>query len=166
MDGLPPGFGHWTVGSICIWIAAYLLKMFSAQKNAAKELSELKSEFEKFLQPQIRFYVGNVLQRRVKMKDTEKVVITIELDDAKGFPTGGAFDQPPVWASDDAGQFVALTPAADGMSCVAAGVAPGNANVSVSGTVNGASYTGSLALPIVAGDAATIKLVAGAPTPQ
>ena len=99
------------------------------------------------------------------MKDTEKVVASIELDDAKGFPTGGAFDQPPAWSVDD-GSIVSLAPAADGMSCTIAGLKPGNANVSVAGTVGGQSFAGSVLVPVVAGDATQIKVSLGAPSAQ
>ncbi len=64
----------------------------------AVELDLLKIEVDKFLRPRLSFYIGNERQRRIYMLDTEKAVASIELDDAKGFPTGGAFDQPPAWS--------------------------------------------------------------------
>jgi hypothetical protein len=131
-----------------------------------KDVKKVKSEVEKFLQPQIRFYIRDVLQRRIKMKDTEKAVAVIELDDAKGFPTGGVFDQPPIWAADDGGAIVALAPSADGMSCEVAGVVPGNAILSVAGVAGGVSYQGSVPVAVTAGDATQIKVTLGAPVPQ
>lgn len=166
MDSLPNGFEFWTVTAMLLWCATYLIRLFHVQRSTKKDVLELKSEFEKFLQPQIRFYVRDVLTRRIKMKDTEKVTATIELDDAKGFPTGGAFDQPPVWTADDAGAIVALTPSADGLSCDIAGVAPGNANVSVAGVANGVSYLGTVPVPVSAGDATQIKVSLGTPVAQ
>lgn len=136
-----------------------------AAVRAVKTASDLKSAVETFLQPQINFYVGDKVARRIKVKDTEKVTLTIELDDAKGFPTGGAFDQPPVWSIDD-NTIATLAPAADGMSCDVLGAKPGNCNVSVAGVAAGTSYTGTLAIPVTAGDAAQIKVVAGAPVAQ
>lgn len=136
-----------------------------AAVHARKTISELKSMVEKFLQPQIVFYVGGQIARRIKVKDTEKVTIGIEIDDAKGFPTGTAFDQPPAWSIDDT-TIATLAPAADGMSCDVLGQAPGNANVSVAGVAAGVSYAGSLVVPVTAGDPASIKLTAGAPVAQ
>ncbi len=99
------------------------------------------------------------------MKDTEKLTLAIELDDAKGFPTGQAFDQPPVWSIDDA-TIASLVPSADGLTCDVVGGKPGNAQVSVAGVAAGVSYAGSLPVPVVAGDATQIKIVAGAPVAQ
>ncbi len=144
-------FDKWSEFALLVWLATNVF--------------ELKSEVEKFLQPRINFYIRDILQRKIRMKDTEKVVASIELDDAKGFPTGQAFDQPPVWSVDDA-TVVSLAPAADGMSCVIAGQKPGNANVSVSGAVAGKSFAGSVAVPVVGGDAVAIKVNLGAAVPQ
>lgn len=136
-----------------------------AAVRANRQISELKSMVEKFLQPQIVFYVGGQIARRIKMKDTEKVTLAIELDDAKGFPVGTGFDQPPAWSIDDT-TIATLAPAADGMSCDVIGQAPGNANVSVAGVAAGVSYAGALVVPVTAGDPAAIKLTAGAPVAQ
>lgn len=99
------------------------------------------------------------------MKDTEKAVAAIELDDAKGFPTGGAFDQPPVWSIDDE-TIASLNPAADGMSCEVVGQKPGNANLSVAGVLGGVSFQGASPVVVVGGDPAVIKVTLGAPVPQ
>lgn len=99
------------------------------------------------------------------MKDTEKVVAAIELDDAKGFPTGASFDQPPVWTADD-DTLVSLKPSDDGLSCEISGQKPGNANVTATGTVAGQSFVGVLAVPVTGGDPVSMKITAGAPVPQ
>lgn len=99
------------------------------------------------------------------MKDTEKVTASIELDDAKGFPTGTAFDQPPVWTVDDP-TIATLAPSADGMSCDIISQKPGNAQVSVAGVAAGVSYAGSVPVPVVAGDATQIKVSLGTPVAQ
>lgn len=165
MMDIPGGFEFWTMTAMGMWIAVAVVKLFHLQRSAKKDVLELKSEVDKFLRPQIRFYIRDVLQRRIRMKDTEKVVASIELDDAKGFPTGGAFDQPPVWTADDE-TIVSLSPSADGLTCEIAGQKPGNANVSVAGVANGVSYVGSVPVPVVAGDATQIKVALGAPVPQ
>lgn len=165
MDILPHGYAHWAIGAMLVWLATHFLRMFHVQRATKQEVMDLKSEVDKFLQPQIRFYVRDVLQRRIRMKDTEKVTATIELDDAKGFPAGGTFDQPPVWTVDDA-TICTLAPSADGLSCDIIGQKPGNANVSVAGVAATVSYTGTVAVPVVGGDAATIKVSLGAPVAQ
>lgn len=160
-----PEFQHWSGIAILIWMAKELFTV-RREVNKGRHLEqEIKSEVEKFLRPQIRFYVRDILQRRIKMKDTEEVTATIELDDAKGFPTGGSFDQPPVWSVDD-DTICTLAPSADGLSCDISGGNPGNANVSVAGVAGGVSYVGSVAVPVSAGDATQVKVSLGTPVPQ
>lgn len=139
--------------------------VFNESEDTLSQLSELKSEVDMFLQPQIRFYVRDVLQRRLKMKDTEKVTAVIELDDAKGFPTGQAFDQAPLWSIDDE-SIATLAPSEDGLSCDVIGQKPGNALLSVAGVAGGVSYAGSIPVPVIAGDATQIKVSLGAPVAQ
>lgn len=131
----------------------------------SSDLSVLKSEVETFLRPRIVFYYKGQIARGLKMKDTEKVTLTIELDDAKGFPVGAGFDQPPVYTIDD-DTIASLAPAADGMSCDVIALKPGNVNVSVAGVAAGNSYAGTVAVPITAGDAVSIKLTLGTPVAQ
>lgn len=97
------------------------------------------------------------------MKDTEQQLAAIEIDDALGFPAGAVADQPPGWSVDDA-DLVNLAPAADGMSCMisASGKKLGHGSVSVAVLVGGKSFSGSVGVDIVAGDAATIKVSLGA----
>lgn len=162
---IPDGFSHWTAASMLGWMALSIVKVFFGQRALKKEVLGLRSEVEKFLRPQIRFYIGDKAQRRIKMKDTEKAVAAIELDDAKGYPTGGAFDQPPVWSIDDE-TIATLNPAADGMSCEVVGQKPGNATVSVAGVMGGQSFQGSCPAVVTSGDPVAIKVTLGAAVPQ
>jgi hypothetical protein len=100
------------------------------------------------------------------MQDNQSEVGTIEFDDALGFPTTGVPDAPPVWASDDNGAFVTLTPSADGLSCTIAGKASGTANVSVSLTIGGMAFaSNAVAVQVSPGSVASIKINLAAPTP-
>lgn len=99
------------------------------------------------------------------MLDSEKVVASLEIDDAKGFPVGGSFDQPPVWSIDDP-SIASLVPSADGMTCEVDGQKPGNAVLSVAAVLGGASFAGSVPVVVTAGSPAQIKIVLGAPVAQ
>ena len=99
------------------------------------------------------------------MKDTEKAVASIEIDDAKGFDTGLGFDQPPVWSIDDP-SIASLSVSEDGKTCEVAGLKPGNAKLSVAGVAQGVSYAGEEAVVVTAGDPAQIKITLGTPIPQ
>lgn len=162
---LPENFLNWTLVAMVVWIATHVVKILFSLRVQKNEITELRSAVEMFLQPKIRFYIGNVLQRRIKMKDTEKATAAIELDDAKGFPTGGSFDQPPVWAIDDE-SIASLAPSADGMSCDVLGGKPGNAKLSVAGVVGGVSYVGECPVVVTAGDPTQIKVSLGEAVPQ
>jgi hypothetical protein len=78
-------------------------------------------------------------------------------------------DGVPVWASSDE-TVVTVAPAADGMSAVASGVAPGTGRVVVTADADlGAgvtNITGILDFTITGGAAATIEIVAGTPVDQ
>lgn len=162
---LPENFANWTMAAALLWMAHLLLKMRREQRNSQGALLGLKSEIETFLRPRINFYYKGQIPRGLKMKDTEKVTLAIELDDAKGFPTGQAFDQPPVYTVDDA-SIASLVPSADGLSCDVVGQKPGNATVSVAGVAAGVSYAGSVVVPVTSGDPTQIKLSVGAAVPQ
>lgn len=133
--------------------------------QALSEISVLKSEVEKFLKPRINIYIGNELQRRMQMLDSEKAVAVIEIDDAKGFPVGGAFDQAPAWSIDDP-SIASLSPSDDGMSCEVVAIKPGNATLSVAAVLAGASLAGSCPVTVLAGAPAQIKVSLGAAVPQ
>src|SRR5262245_16156054 len=123
MIDLPSGFAHWTVAAMLAWVAYQAIRLLRSQRSLKKEIDELKSMLADFLKPVIRFKVNGLITKEIKMKDTEKATATLELDDAKGFPTGDAFDQPPVWEIDDA-EIASLAPSADGLSCDVIGGKP------------------------------------------
>jgi hypothetical protein len=124
------------------------------------EVKGLRSLVEKALRPVIRFKIKGQRVQEIKMKDTEKQVASLEIDDAKGFPTGAGFDQAPVWSIDDT-SIATLNPSADGMTCEVVGQKPGNAQLSVAGVAGGTSYVGAAPVVVTAGDAATIKVTLG-----
>ncbi len=124
------------------------------------EIYAIESLIEKALRPVIRFKIKGQIVREIKMKDTEKATATLEVDDAKGYPTGAGFDQPPVWAVEDE-SIATLKPSDDGMSCDVIGQKPGNTKLSVAGVAGGQSYQGECPVVIVAGDAASIKVTLG-----
>ncbi len=130
-----------------------------------EEFLVLKREVEKFLKPRAFIYIGNERQRRIQVLDSEQVVASLVLEDAAGAPSGGAPDQPPVWAIDDT-SLASLTPSADGMSCTIAGKKPGNASISAAFTLGGASMAASGALAILAGAPTQVVLQFGAPSAQ
>jgi len=102
-----------------------------------------------------------------QMTDSQQTTLTIAATDKKGnkatLPTGSV-----VWAVDQV-SLIALTPAADGMSAVAAAVGPlGTATVSVK-VVDGNQNTlasGTLDITIVGGGATTIVVTPGTATEQ
>ncbi len=138
----------------------------SQLRQLSRDVSELKSLVEKFLQPRIVFFVEDELKRRLYMKDSEQAVAALTEVDAKGavLPTP-AFDAPPAWAIDDP-KVATLEPSADGLTCNVKAGLPGNANLSVSAAAGGKSYAGTLPVIVTPGDAASISISLGAPTPQ
>ncbi len=144
---------------------ALLLLILANLGKALFDLKVLKKEAKKFLKPRIVFYIGDTKLRRIKMKDTEQATASIELDDAKGYPVGGDFDQPAAWSIDDE-SIATLKPSDDGKSCLVVGQKPGNATLSVAAVLAGASFAGSCPVTVVAGDAATIKVTLGDASPQ
>ncbi len=151
-------YSFWSVHALIILALANIAKV-------SFNLLALKSEVDKFLKPRIVFYIGNIKLRRLTMLDTEKATASIEIDDAKGFPVGGAFDQPAAWSISDT-TIATITPATDGMSCLVVAVKPGNATLSVAAVLAGASLAGTCPVTVIAGAAATIKVTLGASSPQ
>lgn len=97
------------------------------------------------------------------MKINQSAPVTAQAADAQGHPTGDAFDGPLSWSVDHP-EIATLTPAADGLSAVLAGVSPGSVVVSAAGQVQGQSVSGTLNVQIV--DVSTqILLTLGTPTP-
>ncbi len=101
------------------------------------------------------------------MRDDQQVTLTITPKDKKGKPA--QLDGIPVWASSDE-TVVTVVAAADGLSAVAAGVAPGSGRVTVTGDADLGSgvtpITGVLDVSITGGAAATIDIAAGTPADQ
>jgi len=94
----------------------------------------------------------------VTMTDDQQVSYAVEAEDDKGFAVSDTL----TWASDDNGAVVTVTPAADGMSCVFAAVAPGTANISVTDGVLSAVDV----ITVTAGAAASLVLTPGAVTDE
>ena len=98
----------------------------------------------------------------VTMTDLQSVTISVGATDSKGNPA--TVTGPMVWAVD-APATVSITPAADGMSAVAAAVGPdGTGNVTVTDSGDG-GLTGTLAVQVVSSAATALTLTAAAPTP-
>lgn len=166
MMELPVGLANWTAVAILIWIAARIIVLFKLQHTFRKEFLEAKSEIEKFLQPQIRFYIRNELQRRIVMKDSEKQTATIAVTDAKGFPVDQpVFDAPPAYTVDDP-TVASLKPSDDGLSCDVIALAPGATKLNVAASAAGKDFAGSVDVLVTSGDAAAISISLGAAVPQ
>lgn len=112
---------------------------------------------------------GTILHEvsKMDMRDDQKVTLSIQPLDKRGKPA--LVDGVPTWAGSD-DTVVTVVAAADGMSAVATGVAPGTARVVVtadadlgSGVTN---LTGTLDFTITGGAAATISITAGTPSDQ
>lgn len=166
MMDLPVGFINWTELAMLAWTAVRIVKLFKLQHSVRAEVIELKSELEKFLQPQIRFYIGNELQRRIVMKDSEKQTATIAVTDAKGFPVDQpVFDAPPAYTVDDP-TVASLKPSDDGLSCDVIALAPGATKLNVAASAAGKDFAGSVDVLVTSGDAAAISISLGAAVPQ
>jgi len=100
---------------------------------------------------------GGVMQ----LADNQQVSMTVEATDAKGFAASEAGDVVVTWDSSD-GTVVSLQPAADGLSCLAVAGSPGAALVTVSDGTN----SGSLAVDVTSGPAASLVVNAGTPEDQ
>ncbi len=141
-------------------IAGLLALIYLESLKTNCELKALKLLVDNALRPVIRFKIKGQVIKEIKMKDTEKATASLEIDDAKGFPTGAGFDQPPVWSIDD-DTIATLAPSADGLTCDVLGAKPGNAQLSVAGVAGGLSFVGACPVVVSAGDAASIKISLG-----
>ena len=97
--------------------------------------------------------------------DDQKVSVSISFVDDHGNPATVEAGIVPAWTVSDE-TLATVTAAADGMSADIATVGPlGTAQVTVTSpvTAGGPALTGTLDLSIVAGAAAVINVVAGAP---
>jgi hypothetical protein len=94
----------------------------------------------------------------VSMADNEYVTLTVDPEDARGNPSS---DAGITWASDDSGQFVTLTPSADGTQVNVGAVGPlGTANVTPT-DASGIAGTAE-AFTIVAGGTTSLAVSASA----
>jgi hypothetical protein len=94
----------------------------------------------------------------VTMTDDQEVSYSVQAEDDKGAPVSDTL----IWSADDNGAVVTVTPAADGMSCVYAAVAPGTATVSVTdGTLSASDL-----ITVTAGAAASLVLTPGTPAAE
>jgi hypothetical protein len=106
--------------------------------------------------------------KSITMTDTQQVTLSIQPVDGKGnlAPVDGV----PTWLSSNT-EVVTVTPAADGMSAIAAAVGPlGTATVSVKADADlGAGVspiTSSVDITVTGGTASTLKITEGTPTEQ
>ncbi len=102
------------------------------------------------------------------MTVSKQAVASVKFLDKKGNPA--PVDGPPTWTTDNS-DVLALTPAADGLSCLIVAVGQiGTGNVQVSADADlGAGVTpiiGTLACTITGGTATTVTIDVGAPTEQ
>ncbi len=102
------------------------------------------------------------------LTDSQQVPVSVAITDKKGNPA--KVDGVPVWQVDNP-NVLALTPAADGMSCLVAAVGPlGTAKVSMTADADlGAGITeiiGVLDIEVTGGTATTVVLTPGTPTDQ
>lgn len=116
-----------------------------------------------------QFYFGAQRMANMQLKDSEKVVLSVLIEDIKGqVLKGAAFDAPPAWGLDDAA-IGDLNVATDGMSAefVPNGSKLGIAHVQFSALIGGKSFAAtSEDLIVIAGDAAQVAMSVGAPVPQ
>lgn len=98
------------------------------------------------------------------LTDLQEAVYTVAFTDKKGQPVT-SFPAPPVWVGSNAG--ITVTPAADGFSATVVAAAVGTSQVTVTATnADGTPAIGTDNITVVASDAVTAGLTAGAPTAQ
>ncbi len=102
------------------------------------------------------------------MSDSQQVTVTIKAVDKKG--NAASLDGVPEWSSDNS-DVLALTPAADGLSCLVQAVGPlGTGSITMKADADlGAGTTeiiGTLEVNITGGQAVTVALEPGAASEQ
>ncbi len=144
-----------------------LILLFSAVMKMAHDIRCIKGEIAKFLRPRLVFFIGNELIRRLQMKDNQKVTLSLTQVDAKSQPIANPepYDTPPAYSIDN-GQIASLSPSADGTTCDVTAGLPGSASVTVSASIGGKAFTGTYAVVVTPGDAASISIQASAPVAQ
>lgn len=160
-------YEYYSVHALVILVITLLVKQKADINKLAVVVSKLKSEVDKFLQPRIAIFIGNELIRRLQMKDTEKVTLSLAEVDAKNQPIANPqpFDAPPSWAIDK-GDVASLVPSADGSTCDVVAGLPGAANISVSASIGGKAFSGTYVAQVDPGDVASISIQASAPVAQ
>lgn len=122
--------------------------------------------------PTPQFYkfplVGGFLMAAVSLNTIQQFTITIQPVDAKGHPA--KVDGVPTWLTDNPA-VVALTPSADGLSCLVAAVGiPGTVNINVTADADlGAGVTplvGTIDCEVTQAPATSIVLTPGAVSDQ
>lgn len=115
----------------------------------------------------VKFYIDGVRMAKMNLKDSQSVVVSAMLEDAKGAVVAGAtFDAPPVWGLDDA-SFGAVMASADGLSATfTPGAKLGVCHITFSAALAGKPLVAtSPDINVVAGDATQVQLSVGTPTP-
>lgn len=152
-------------------LIALLLVLFYRQgqrlDRIEKKLRRIADSVYALLEPvpnRIAIYPNHFNKEETKMilKDSQKLPMSIAAVDKFGNPAG-AFDAAPAWSVVDPTLGV-LTVAADGLSAefLPSGVL-GTSQVQVAALASGHSIVGSLDISVVAGDAVSIQIQAGAP---
>lgn len=95
----------------------------------------------------------------MQLHDDEKVALTVDTKDAKGFETADAV----TWTIDD-GSVASLSVSDDGRSCEVVAGSPGSAVITVADDAAGLSVTE--AIDVVAAGTATISIGEGTPEKQ
>jgi hypothetical protein len=103
-----------------------------------------------------------------QITDSQQATATVVFKDKRNNPA--SIDGQPSWSVDNS-ELLAITPSADGMSCVFASVGPlGIATITVKADADLGDgmkpIVGSLEVEISAGDAAVIEITAGEPSEQ
>ncbi len=91
----------------------------------------------------------------VTMTDAQTVSYAVEPEDSRGFQVADTI----TWSSDDNGAVLTVTPAADGLSCVFAAVAPGTATI----TASDGTLSASDLITVTTGAVASLVLTPGTP---
>lgn len=101
------------------------------------------------------------------MTSTQQATLSLDPRDAKGHPA--ALDGVPVWSVADPA-VATVTPAADGLSAIVAGVAPGSTQVNVVADArigpDVREIAGVLDVQIAPAEAVSLGISAGTPTEQ
>lgn len=146
-----------------------VLVVFYRLGRIEQRLNQLTRKFAAFLDREraavrVAIYPYNSSKEETKMilKDTQKLPMSIAAVDAKGNPAG-AFDAVPAWSVVDAA-LGSLVVSDDGLSAefTPAG-ALGTTKVQVAALASGKSIVGELEISVVASDAVSIQIQAGAP---